>query len=189
MSQDLKITNAITKSPTFKSLATLMKAGSQALLLDCSGSMSSHDDNGELRRIDRLRNVASKFTNQIRQFIFQKDDCFEMAEIPEPSGGTPLAEAFQILKGNGITHVILITDGRPNSEGDAIRESRDLKIDSFFVGDPTDTQAIEFLKQLSLLNGGKFGETTFNQAGEQFLENEITLLIEDQVTETKTINL
>lgn len=179
---------SLPSTPKFQSLQSLLKVGSQALLLDCSHSMDISDDE-ELRRIDRLRNVAEKFKGSIRQFIFQKSECYEMEEIPEPAGGTPMAFAFQILKGNGVTHVILITDGQPNSMERALEESTGLVIDVFFVGDPNDYFAIEFLKKLTSRANGKFGETTFTKGGEKYLENEILLLIESETESPQIINL
>lgn len=188
---DIKVTNLPKASPKFQSLSSLLKAGGQALLLDCSGSMGIKDDpNQELRRIDHLRNLVKKFEGQIRQFIFYSDNCYEVSKIPEPSGGTGLHEGLKVLKRNGIFHVILITDGRPDIMEMALVESESLQIDAFFVGDPTDTDAIEFLKRLTRQTNGKFGETTLNEKGNKFLEDEILFLIEDQSVKTETtINL
>lgn len=68
-----------------------------------------------------------------------------------------MAEAFRTVKRNGVSHVVLITDGQPDNENDALTESVGLKVDCFYVGpDP----ASDFLQHLCRARGGSYGKAS-----------------------------
>lgn len=130
-----------------------------ALLFDVSGSMAlmvSLSDPRRRRRIDELRTLAQQFSADVRRFQFSCtcDELEKDEEISEPIAGTGMHTAFQTLKTSGITHVVMITDGIPDSEDMAIRYSQGLKIDVLYVGpDP----APPFLRKLAAETGGQYG--------------------------------
>lgn len=130
-----------------------------ALLLDYSDSMSKHIG-ANLRAIDALRNVAKDFPGA-RKFVFS-DDCLELGpgeQIPEPDSGTNLTGAFRKCKALGLQHLVLVTDGRPDSPTSALQEARGLKIDCFYVGPPPEPQ---FLRDLCSQTGGEYGKASLS---------------------------
>ncbi len=140
---------------------------SACLLLDISGSMTEDVDGGVAqylnggvrmgnRRIDKLNELALEFTG-IPRFIFSST-CRELPSSQRSFDsdlcGTNMAGAFVHLKSKGIRHVVMITDGKPDSESAAIREASGLTIDCYYVGpDP----APHFLRLLSDATGGQYG--------------------------------
>lgn len=133
------------------------------LLLDISGSMESYLENGKTR-ISELRVLAAEFTN-VRRFEFSSS-CSELNSsdpIPDANGGTNMAGAFLKVKSAGISHVVLITDGQPDSETLAFNAACGLKIDVFYVGpDP----APDFLKRLCDQTGGQYGAASLGRLRE-----------------------
>lgn len=158
-------------------VSKLRQQAEVALLLDNSGSMSSYcgADNDKNRKIDTLRVLAEKF--QLRKFVFNSI-VEERWDIPEPTGSTDLANAFDFMKLKGIKKVVLITDGVPNSYEEALNSSEGLEIDIYFVGDPP---APDFLKDLAKRSGGVFKSTELLMSGVKDMEAEITALIEGRV--------
>lgn len=122
------------------------------LLLDISGSMDW--DDGQGRRIALLRKAVDLLgeLHGINMVGFS-DWAFEIdtaANIPEPMSGTDMAVAFRYCRKYG-TNVVLVTDGVPNSETDALREAQGMKFDIVYVGpEPIPP----FLKRLSSVSGG-----------------------------------
>jgi Mg-chelatase subunit ChlD len=149
------------------SLAERIKQQKQAtgtfLLLDCSGSMSDEIAPNE-RAIDKLRKVARdlrKDAPSLRQVIFPAHDDSDQAleiqsDIPEPRGLTPLAEAITYSAQRGAVHLIIVSDGMPNSGEAALRsaEHARCKIDVCYVGAPNGIGEA-FLRQLAALHGGQ----------------------------------
>lgn len=147
------------------SLLGKVKSRGRCILIDTSGSMNERIDN-EQTKFSILINAIREIEG--RRFWFS-DDCAEVPEgreIPQPSYGTNLANAFRVMKSAGINHVVLVTDGKPDSEESALRESRDLKIDIIYIGpDPVP----EFLKRLTNASSGTFENIKLLGKGSQIL--------------------
>jgi hypothetical protein len=160
----------------------------QAMLLDLSSSM----DEGTRPNPDHLKNpfmpecdgpsrysklliLMEGFTD-VRRFIFN-DICKEVMRgqpIPTPEGGTNMALAFEVCKRAGIKHVILISDGRPNSDVDTLAAAAGLKIDCFYVGpDP----APDILRKLSEKSGGQYNATDLGKADMKQLGSKVRALL------------
>lgn len=139
---------------------------STCLLLDVSGSMGGQP-------ILKLRELAQQL-NKFRRFEFS-DDCVELLpheKIRNADQGTKMGHAFRYIKKHGITHTVIITDGQPDSEHDALTAAVGLKIDILYVGpDP----APPFLEKLAKMSGGKYGEATLDSLKE--LENTVRGLL------------
>src|SRR6266850_4022097 len=132
------------------------------LLLDCSSSMG-RVLSGNDRAIDKLRRVARQLRADaptLRQVIFpgteDGDDAREIQQdIPEPRGLTPLAEAILYSADHGAVHLIVVSDGMPNSTTrtlEAAQRAR-CKIDVCFIGNPGDIGE-RFLRDLAAQYGG-----------------------------------
>jgi Mg-chelatase subunit ChlD len=131
------------------------------LLLDCSYSMASEIAPHE-RAIDKLRKVARQLrleSPQLRQIAFPMPNGEEAAEITtdihEPCGQTPLAGAIDYAAARGAVHLIIVSDGQPDSESAAktAAKAARCRIDVCFVGAPG-SYGEAFLRQLASLHGG-----------------------------------
>jgi hypothetical protein len=128
----------------------------ECLLLDVSGSMAEDCGDGRAK-IDALREIARDFAH-VRQFCFSCD-CVESR--PAAAGGnTDMALAFSTVKARGVRHVVLITDGMPDSEPAALAAAAGLKIDIIYVGPPPEPP---FLARLAALTGGQYGAGSLAQ--------------------------
>ena len=127
----------------------------RCLLLDTSGSMSM-ECKGKDRRIDVLRKAVEALDWQsYRLFTF---DSF-CVEIPNPSalwatgGGTGLDLGLKEIAKLNPSQTVVISDGEPNNEQDAIAAAGLLSgtISTVYIGDDTDKNAIAFMRKLATL--------------------------------------
>jgi hypothetical protein len=136
------------KSLAKKSLADLVRARKQRslLLVDASGSMSSVVKSGE-RKIDALRTVVKTLREThpvpVAAFGCCGRQTIMVDVVPEPSGGTPLAEAIDFGKVKGANHLVVVTDGYPDNAYSAFEAADRFggKIDVFYIGDGGDSGA------------------------------------------------
>lgn len=164
MSENLARQNSTSLSPLKRALAKRFNSGtSDVLLVDCSGSMASHDAEGQ-RRIDGARKCVDTLRQnklEFTQIVFSATP--ELSDIiPEPSGSTDLAAAIYKAAEHRPRRLIIVSDGHPDDEAAALEAMNSLPsgivIDTFFVGTPPHGEA--FLKTLAARHGGTFGATT-----------------------------
>ncbi len=133
------------------------------LLLDCSTSMEDEIAPHE-RAIDKLRKVARELRHDaptLRQVIFPakegSDHALEIqSDIPEPRGMTPLAQAIDYAAARGAVHLIIVSDGMPNSTELALEAAKkaQARIDVCYVG-RSGGPGEAFLRELARLHGGQ----------------------------------
>ncbi|PSB57985.1 vWA domain-containing protein [Chamaesiphon polymorphus] len=130
----------------------------RCLLLDTSGSMSM-ECKGKDRRIDVLRKAVEALDWQSYRLFTFDSLC---VEIHDPSalwttgGGTALDLGLkEIIKLNP-SQTVVISDGEPNDEEDALTAVKQLTgtISTVFIGDDTDKDAIAFMRKLATLGCG-----------------------------------
>lgn len=173
-----------------KLLGKHQQATKVVLLLDTSGSMSSQADTPNERRIDALRGVVSTLRLKqlaFKQLIFNSD--FMWSDIiPEPTGGTNLAGALDFVGQIKPEHLIVVSDGEPDSQEAAMLAAKKLacKIDVFYVG-PKGLPGEAFLKQLATSTGGTSEAVSFKELAEK-VAGILTTGKEDDAT-TKPIAL
>lgn len=141
----------------------------KTILIDLSGSMSAHVNDGTKWEI--VKNIISDLPPTLRRFVFN-DRCIEInaGYLPPPSGSTNMAQAFHVMKFNQITKFLLLTDGLPNSKTDALMAARDLDISIIYIGpDPVPP----FLKEL----GSLASVNMLNAGANKELENKIKGLL------------
>jgi Mg-chelatase subunit ChlD len=165
-SKSERMIERLQKSLATTSLDDLVRAESERslILVDVSSSMDETIKSGE-RKIDALRNVVrslreshpvpvAAFGGGVGQDAFQ-DRAAIVDEIPEPAGGTPMAEGIAFAKQITATHIVMVTDGVPNSMSAALDAARAFggRIDVFYIGDGDDDGA-HFCNTLAASTGG-----------------------------------
>lgn len=129
--------------------------GDLLILADISASMK--DGAGAARKIDSLReSLASVLVDaphaSIAAFGSQVTVLPAGAPLPEPAGGTALHLGLE--KAGPYRRVLVISDGEPDSESDALRVAARIvaggtRIDTLFVGADTDRAGIAFMRRLA----------------------------------------
>jgi Mg-chelatase subunit ChlD len=145
------------KSMARTSLDDLVKARTRRtlLLVDVSSSMAERVAAG--KKITLLREVVRDLlkTHAVPVAAFGGREVYLVEEIPDPNGGTPLAEAIDFATHEGANHLVVVTDGQPNHEGGAFAAARTFggTIDTFYIGDGND-RGSQFCQELSAMTGG-----------------------------------
>jgi uncharacterized protein with von Willebrand factor type A (vWA) domain len=155
-------------SPLELALAKRRGTGTNSILiLDTSSSMADVVMNGSerIRKIDMLSNVVSTLRSdgaQFRQIVFSDYADFNDV-IPQPSGGTNMAEAFRLAGEGKPKQIVLVSDGEPNNAEEAMQAAKHhltgVIIDTFYVGE-YGGRGEAFLQQLSKLYSGSHGVST-----------------------------
>jgi len=130
----------------------------KCLLLDISSSMD------EYGKIDKLRDLADDFKG-VRRFVFS-DRTRELRPtemVPCTEGGTGMHSAFEYVKKAGIRHCVIITDGMPDLEDEALKAAIGLRVDIYYVGPEP---APDFLRKLAEGSGGKYGTASLDDLKE-----------------------
>jgi hypothetical protein len=163
----------LNKSLTKGSLADLVKARTRRslLLVDCSGSMSDRIRSGE-RKIDALRATVKTLreTHPVPVVAFglsrysSERPVALIDTVPEPAGQTPLHLGIDFGAREGATHLVVVTDGLPDSEALALDAARRFggPIDVFYIGDGDDRGAY-FAQMLASETGGSVNLTDLGQ--------------------------
>lgn len=134
--------------------------GSKRPVLCCDVSYSMVDKvgqgEGRLRKIDHLREAIKAFTG-VRLLSFSSSVFPE--EVKEPNGGTNMAAALRFIRdeeGYGADSVVMISDGEPNNEEDAIDAATSLgvPVHVIYIGEPGD-RGERFMKRLADATGGQ----------------------------------
>jgi hypothetical protein len=128
------------------------------------------------RKIDALRDLVASLKIEhgveFKQITFGGE--VELREdIPEPNGGTPMAQAINMAREYGAKRVVIVSDGAPDS-ADAVRESAvelACQIDVYYVG-PPGGRGEKFLAELAALTGGRFATRDLG-AGAKMLTQEV----------------
>jgi len=156
------------------------------LLVDVSGSMDNWTKAGE-RKIDALRKVVDKLrsTHPVPMAAFgleggqrhNRQSVALIETIPEPSGMTPLAEAIDFGRMQEANHLIVVTDGYPDSAERAFEAADRFAnpIDVFFIGDEGDSGA-KFCAELAKRAKGQCGVTDLTGEPKQLAGKIIALL-------------
>jgi Mg-chelatase subunit ChlD len=147
-----------------------MASGGIVILCDTSGSMSQHVKEGV--KINLLRQALQNIWLETpgASIIAFADDARTIEGpngLPSPTGGTNLTEALERAACDQPAQCVVITDGRPDSKVDALIAA-DLipgTIDTLFIGDERDQDAIDFLRELSQRGGGRSWVNDLNRVG------------------------
>jgi hypothetical protein len=146
------------------SLAETFISVDAVILVDVSGSMQTEDSRGARSRYE----VALEELAQLQASMPGKLGIIAFASLPEFTpggqprmigGGTNLAAALKFAKIADVPGMrfIVISDGEPDSESQALDVARGFKgrIDTVYVGPEADNGARDFLRRLAAANGGQ----------------------------------
>jgi len=147
-----------------KSIAESFINADAIILCDTSGSMHANDSREGKSRYDvacdELKQLQASLPGKIALLSFSDDVQFCPSGIPFDFGSmTDLAKALKFAKMGDLTsgmRFIVISDGEPDSEGEALAIAKTYKnhIDTIFVG-PDGGSGQEFLKRLANASGGQ----------------------------------
>lgn len=158
---------------TGKSIAETFMRASCIVLMDVSGSMSGQDSRGGKSRFDAasedLKGLQASMPGKLAVIVFADDVLFCPGGTPiNLSGTTDLAKALRFTKVADIPGMkfILVSDGEPNDEGEALKVAKSYtnKIDVIYVGPETRPDGRKFLESLAKSTGGQ--STTCDRAME-----------------------
>lgn len=133
------------------------------IIVDTSGSMAACDSRGGQSRYDvaceELKNLQGSLPGKLALLSFSDDVLFCPSGIPHNyEGGTKLAHALKFAKVADVTGMrfIVISDGQPDSEEEALKVARTYKakIDTIYVG-PEGGEGQAFLRRLAKASGGQ----------------------------------
>lgn len=145
-----------------KSIAESFVNADCIIIVDTSSSMSQHDSRGGKSRYDvacdELKTLQASLPGKLALLSFSDDTIFCPNGIPfNYEGMTDLARALKFAKMGDITGMrfIVISDGEPNDEDEALKVARTYKnkISTIYVG-PENGSGQEFLKRLANATGG-----------------------------------
>lgn len=165
-------------------------------LIDTSGSMADAVDpreRGGKRCIDALREVVTEVlpTGQECPMIafggpYGETEVRFVHAVPEPDGGTPLAQAIELANEYGATRLVVISDGIPNDRNAAMAAAQAFagRIDVFYVGAPGSEGEV-FLKHLAAKSGGE--QFTGSLKDTKLVAGKVLLMLSGEVEEKATI--
>ncbi len=133
------------------------------VICDLSSSMLNFVGSSRKTKLDMLKDALLDIMNNFpRVHAYAFNDVVWKIRRKEVQalnayGSTQLAGALEYISTLRPRKTILISDGCPNSQPDAIREAEELTgtIDIIYCGPETDTKAIGFMESLCKLTGGK----------------------------------
>lgn len=147
-----------------KSLAEMWINVDCVILVDISGSMSARDARGGKSRIEvaqeELARLQASLPGKLAIIAFSHDTMFvPSGKLPDSMGTTNLAGALRFARvADGIPDMrfIVISDGQPDDERDALDEARLYRnrIDTVYVG-PEGEAGQVFLNRLARIKGGE----------------------------------
>ena len=136
-----------------------------AILADVSGSMLA--STGRKSRIEVLREVfvqiRAEFSGfRLIAFSSVPVELLPYAPIPEPSGGTALHLALDMIRRHEPERIAVLCDGVPDDPDAALTAAKSLQchIATYFCGDDMDHAAIAFMRALAWCSADGIGSTT-----------------------------
>ena len=167
-----KLTTSLQKGSLSDRVAQERDTKRRFLVLDCSGSMAEYCEPGRAK-IDALREIVTALRAEdvpFRQIVFGGCGAQLMDTIPDPCGGTPMAEALALARQHQSERVVVISDGIPDDETETAKEAKQIRcpMDIFYVG-PRPHPGEAFLRGLAKSSGGLYQETTLTRDGTKAL--------------------
>jgi len=147
-----------------RSIAETFLSCDVIVIVDTSGSMSMEDSRGGQSRYvvacEELANLQNTLPGKIAVIAFSDSTQFCPSGKPyQFGGGTNLAGALRFARVADVPGIrfIVISDGEPSSEMDALAVARVYKnrIDVIYVGPEYSKEGRDFLNRLAKVSGGQ----------------------------------
>ena len=147
-----------------KSIAEIFLGADLIAIIDTSGSMGSRDSRDNLSRYDvacnELATLQATMPGKVAVISFSDRAEFNPGGVPTFFGsGTDLARALTFSKVADVDGVrfVLISDGEPNDQQEALRVAATYKnrIDVIYVGPEDRPDGRDFLTRLAKASGGR----------------------------------
>ncbi len=146
-----------------KSIAETFINADAVVLVDTSGSMSTHDAPGGVSRYDaacrELAGLQGNLPGKVAVLSFS--DTVQFCPTGTPTnlnGGTDLAGALRFAKVADVAGMrfVVISDGQPDSEAGALAVARTYtnRIDVIYIGSELNPRGRNFLEELARASGG-----------------------------------
>jgi hypothetical protein len=150
-----------TTGETERFKARLSGAGQGVVILaDTSSSMA--ESAGARTKAEILREALDQVWPDLQggrlvAFDSTSRELMSPTTLPSPSGGTALHLALDAAAAHRPAKTLVITDGRPDSESEALAAADRLcgVIDVIYCGPDVDQVAIDFLRRLARLGAGR----------------------------------
>jgi hypothetical protein len=121
--------------------------------------MESFLNDGVRKRVHVLRESLEELGNvQQPKFFFNSSFGRWEEGFYSCGGSTNMGNAFRQLRSLGHTNILVLTDGEPDSEADALDSAKGMTINVIYCGDG---EPPRFLRELTNATGGKFGVVSF----------------------------
>lgn len=152
------------------------------VIADLSSSMSCSAFDGKTRH-ECLQEAMTPFKGRVQVLAFNSSVWEVDADaLPHPSGSTNLSEALEVARSLEPVHVLVISDGAPNSRDAALKAAEKLAeictIDAMYIGPEGDTGCIEFMRTLAEEIGrGRFIDFRVDKESPLLLEQKIDSLL------------
>ena len=146
------------------SIAESFLSADVLILIDVSGSMAQADARGGRERYtvacEELAHLQASMPGKIGVVAFSSSVQFVPGGVPLFEGGTTdLAKALRFVQvADGCVKFVVVTDGQPDSESDAMDIARTFKspISVVYVGPEDERSGAEFLQRLAKASGGRY---------------------------------
>ena len=145
------------------SIAETFLGAEAVVIVDVSGSMNDTDSRDGMSRynvaLEELAALQAKLPGKIAVIAFSQYPMFCPGGVPPMLGSmTNLAEAlrFSRVADVGDIRFVVISDGQPDNEAEALREAKLYKnrIDVIYVGSENHPYGRDFLTKLAAASGG-----------------------------------
>lgn len=152
------------------------------VIADLSSSMTCQAFDHKTRH-ECLQEAMAPFKGRVQVLAFNSSVWEVDADaLPRPSGSTNLSEALSVAKSIEPVHVLVISDGAPNSRDAALQAAeqlaKDCVIDAMYIGPEGDTDCIEFMRTLAEEIGkGRFIDFRVDKESPLLLEQKIDSLL------------
>lgn len=144
----------MTKNAIMPMPSKVSSTSARVFVADVSGSMAG-------RKFDRLKESLRRTIDETGAAILAFNHvarwCPSIDHLPSPDGSTNLGDAFRTAAERFPAEVIVISDGCPDDEGDALRAASFIPgtISCVFVGEDDSGRGMEFMRKLARLGGGE----------------------------------
>jgi hypothetical protein len=167
-------------------IGTEIAKNGDLVVADVSGSMLEESALPGKTKLDCLRDALRAQQAQPRLLAFSgvSWECRGMEELVSKAGGsTNLAGALQHAERLKPIHLLVISDGTPDSEDLALKVAERIAngciIDALFIGPETDRSGIDFMRRLAAVGRGRLVKYDIGREDPLLLKNEIAGLLGD----------